>query len=46
VIAPLGALAGAGVIWFSPVRSLRIRELEVSAAEALEGLAPDRPVGG
>jgi MFS family permease len=46
VMAPLGALAGAAVIWFSPVRSLRIHELEVSAVDALEGSVAERPVGG
>lgn len=46
VMAPLGALAGAAVIWFSPVRSLRIHELEVSAVDALEESVAERPVGG
>ncbi|HEX6655004.1 MAG TPA: MFS transporter, partial [Candidatus Limnocylindria bacterium] len=46
LIAPLGALAGAVVIWFSPVRSLRIHELDASAPpEPPESLA-DRPIGG
>jgi MFS family permease len=45
-IAPLGGLAGALVIWFSPVRSLRIHELDVTAADALEETAAERPVGG
>ena len=45
-IAPLGGLAGALVIWFSPVRSLRIHELDVTAANALEETAAERPVGG
>jgi hypothetical protein len=45
-MAPLGALAGAAVIWFSPVRSLRIHELEVSAVDALEESVGERPVGG
>jgi MFS family permease len=45
-IAPLGGLAGALVIWFSPVRSLQIHELDVTAADALEETAAERPVGG
>jgi hypothetical protein len=45
-IAPLGGLAGALVIWFSPVRSLRIHKLDVTAADALEETAAERPVGG
>ncbi|HET6820561.1 MAG TPA: MFS transporter, partial [Candidatus Limnocylindria bacterium] len=45
-IAPLGGLAGALVIWFSPVRSLQIHELDVTAANALEETAAERPVGG
>jgi Na+/melibiose symporter-like transporter len=45
-IAPLGGLAGALVIWFSPVRSRRIHKLDVTAADALEETAAERPVGG
>jgi MFS family permease len=46
-LAPLGALAGAAVLWLSPVRSLRIATLE---AGALTGYEPDiigeQPIGG
>ena len=46
VLAPLGALGGAAIIWFSPVRSLRIHELDgTQPADAVEPPA-DRPVGG
>ncbi|HYN64413.1 MAG TPA: MFS transporter [Candidatus Limnocylindrales bacterium] len=46
-IAPLGGLAGAVVLWFSPVRSLRIRSLETGAVPAAEvERPPDQPIGG
>ncbi|HEX3218643.1 MAG TPA: MFS transporter [Candidatus Limnocylindria bacterium] len=45
VIAPLGALCGAAVIWFSPVWRLRIHELGASPTEVAEERALDRPPG-
>lgn len=46
-LAPLGALIGALVLWFSPVRALRIRSLE-TGQEALEELERpmEQPIGG
>lgn len=46
VLAPIGGLAGAAVIWFSPVRSLQIRELQGDELGAAIDAAGDRPVGG
>jgi len=45
VIAPLGALAGAAVIWFSPVRSLQLRTVDLPSVEPEPG-TPERPLGG
>jgi MFS family permease len=46
-IAPLGALAGAVVLWFSPVRALRIRSLETGTVAIGEvERPPDQPIGG
>jgi MFS family permease len=46
VLAPIGGLAGAAVIWFSPVRSLQIRELQGDELGAAIDAAGDKPVGG
>jgi MFS family permease len=47
VLAPIGAFVGAAVLWFSPVRSLRVRALEGEPASAEpEPVTPDRPIGG
>ncbi len=45
-LAPVGAFVGAAVLWFSPVRRLRIRVLE-GAPEAAEPepVTPERPIG-
>ena len=45
-LAPIGAFAGAAVLWHSPVRSLRIRSLE-DQPELLEPEpgTPERPIG-
>jgi MFS family permease len=46
-IAPLGGLAGAVVLWFSPVRALRIRSLETGAVAVAEvERPPEQPIGG
>jgi MFS family permease len=46
-IAPIGALVGAAVLWFSPVRALRIRSLETGEVAAVEvGGPPVHPIGG
>jgi MFS family permease len=47
ILAPSGALLGAAVLWFSPVRTLRIRSLEVEPTllEELEP-TPEHPIGG
>jgi len=45
VLAPLGGLAGAAVIWFSPVRTLQIREIDASGSDGLDEPAADRPIG-
>jgi MFS family permease len=45
VLAPLGALAAAIILWLSPVRRLQIRGLGIGAAEALEEGAAERPIG-
>jgi hypothetical protein len=46
-LAPIGAFASAAVLWFSPVRSLRIRALEdqPEAPEPEPGTL-ERPIGG
>jgi Na+/melibiose symporter-like transporter len=44
-LAPLGAMAAATFLWFSPVRTLRIRKLEVAPADALDEVVADRPIG-
>lgn len=46
-LAPIGAVVGAAVLWFSPVRGLRIRSLEGgrAATESLER-SPEHPIGG
>jgi MFS family permease len=47
LIAPVGAFIGAGVLWFSPVRTLRIRSLETGAVPVAEvERLPDQPIGG
>jgi MFS family permease len=46
-LAPIGALVGAAVLWFSPVRALRIRSLEAGAGPVAEvELPPVQPIGG
>ena len=53
-LAPLGALLAAAVLWFSPVRSLRILPAKpmhgppplVRAAEAVVEIGRDEPIGG
>jgi MFS family permease len=46
-LAPIGALIGAVVLWFSPVRSLRIRDIEFPPGPpGGEPAAPERPIGG
>lgn len=46
-LAPLGGLLGAAVLWWSPVRALRILPVgdERSAAEAANAAGRDQPVG-
>jgi MFS family permease len=46
-IAPIGALVGAVVLWFSPVRTLRIRSLETGEVPVVGAEAPPvHPIGG
>jgi MFS family permease len=46
-LAPLGAVVGAVVLWFSPVRALRIRSLETGAAPIADVERPPvQPIGG
>lgn len=46
-LAPIGAFVGAGVLWLSPVRSLRIRSVETAGVRTgAEAPAPERPIGG
>jgi Na+/melibiose symporter-like transporter len=51
-LAPLGALAAAAFLWFSPVRALRVLPAEpmygrpTGAAEAMLASSRDEPIGG
>jgi Na+/melibiose symporter-like transporter len=51
-LAPLGALAAAAFLWFSPVRSLRVLPAEplhgrpASPADAMLAVTKDGPIGG
>ncbi|HEX5578140.1 MAG TPA: hypothetical protein VFY43_00550, partial [Candidatus Limnocylindria bacterium] len=51
-LAPIGALAAAAFLWFSPVRTLRtlpaepVHGLPASPAEAMLAAARDEPIGG
>jgi hypothetical protein len=51
-LAPLGALAAAAILWFSPVRTLRALPHEprhgrpMTPAEAVVEVGRDRPIGG
>jgi Na+/melibiose symporter-like transporter len=45
-LAPIGAFVGAAVLWFSPVRSLRIRSLEEAEPAHPISVPPEQPIGG
>jgi MFS family permease len=46
VLAPLGALLGAVILWRSPVRSLRMDTLERTIGEAQPDVIGEHPIGG
>lgn len=46
VLAPLGALVGAAVLWRSPVRTLRMATLEAGAADHEPDVVGEQPIGG
>jgi hypothetical protein len=46
VLAPIGALVGAVVLWRSPVWSLRSAALEADPDDQFPDLVGEQPIGG